>query len=258
MQTIEEYYNKFNEDKRLKRRHGQIEYITSMRYIHKYLETFENPSILDVGAGTGAYSVALANEGYDVTAVELCKSNLGQLKAKKSSVKAYQGNAMDLHRFKDNSFDVTLVFGPMYHLHGDDDKVQVLNEAKRVTKPNGIIFVAYVMNEFCIITYAFKEKNILKCKANGMIDETYHVNMPSDELYDYVRLEDIDRYNEKAAMTRIQIISADGPADYLRPILRELTDEEFDAFIEYHLATCERKDLMGACAHTVDILRNIK
>ena len=31
------YYNKFNEDKRLLSRHGQVEFQTTMRYIQKYL-----------------------------------------------------------------------------------------------------------------------------------------------------------------------------------------------------------------------------
>ena len=49
-----------------------------MKYIHKYLEGKEGARILDVGAGTGRYSVQLAEEGYDVTAVELVKYNLGK------------------------------------------------------------------------------------------------------------------------------------------------------------------------------------
>ena len=99
-----------------------------MKYIHKYLESMElqkpksEIKILDVGAATGRYSVPLAEEGYDVTAVELVKHNLARLKAKGSSVKAYQGNAMKLKRFEDNSFDVVLVFGPMYHLHEKEEK----------------------------------------------------------------------------------------------------------------------------------------
>ena len=69
--NIIEYYNKFNEDKRLTRRHGIVEYITAMKYIHKCLKKIDNPKIIDIGAGTGRYSIDLANEGYDVTAVEL-------------------------------------------------------------------------------------------------------------------------------------------------------------------------------------------
>ena len=65
-ENLIKYYNKFNEDKRLNTRHGQIEFITSMKYIKEYLKEFNNPKILDVGAGTGKYSINLANDGYDV------------------------------------------------------------------------------------------------------------------------------------------------------------------------------------------------
>ena len=88
MTELEKYYNKFNEEKRLNSRHGKVEFITSMKYIHEYLEQMDSPKVLDVGAGTGRYSVSLAEEGYDVTAVELVKYNLGILKSKGSSVKA--------------------------------------------------------------------------------------------------------------------------------------------------------------------------
>ena len=104
MTELEQYYNKFCEEKRLGRRHGQVEYIITMKYIHKYLEGMQNPRIIEIGAGTGRYSVQLADEGYDVTAVELVKYNLGILKSKGSSVKAYQGNALRLSRFADASF----------------------------------------------------------------------------------------------------------------------------------------------------------
>jgi len=254
MTKLEEYYNKFNEDKRLTRRHGVIEYITSMKYIHQFLEEKQNAKIIDIGAGTGRYSVALAEEGYDVTAVELCNSNLGKLKAKRSTVKAFKGTATNLKKFQDDTYDITILFGPMYHLLTHEEKLQALKEAKRVTKKGGIIFVAYIMNEYSILTYGFKEKHVKECVEQGRFSEDFKCVPGEQDLYDYVRMEEINELNEEAGLRRIKIISADGPANYMRQTLNSLDDEEFELFIQYHLATCERQDLMGAAAHTVDIL----
>ncbi len=198
MTDLEAYYNKFNEEKRLDSRHGRVEFVTSMHYIHQCLDEIvkkrakEEIHILDIGAGTGRYSVPLAQEGFDVTAVELVKHNLGRLKQKGAGVHAYQGNAMNLKKFSDDSFDVTLLFGPMYHLHEEKDKLAALREAVRVTRPGGRILVAYIMNEFSVITYAFKEKHILEALQEGMLTEDYHCTSKANPLYSMVRLEDIE------------------------------------------------------------------
>ena len=255
MTELEQYYNKFNEDKRLLSRHGQVEYITSMKYIHECLEKYENPNIIDIGAGTGRYSVALADEGYDVTAVELVKYNLGILKKKGANVKAYQGNALNLKRFGDESYDITLLFGPMYHLFTFEDKLKALSEAKRVTRTGGRILVAYCMNEYCVLTYAFKEGHIKECMRDDRLMPDFHSISEKKDLYDYVRLEDIDALNDAAGLIREKIISPDGPSDYMRPVLNEMDEETFRLFVRYHLATCERADLIGAGAHTLDIIK---
>ena len=58
-------------------------------------------------------------------------------------------------------------------------------------------------------------------------------------------------------LKRIKIIAADGPADYMRPILNKMDDETFELFMQYHLSTCERLDMIGASSHTLDILRKV-
>lgn len=275
MNELIAHYNKFNEDKRLTRRHGQVEYITTMQYIHKYIEALQGENakdttlqILDIGAGTGRYAVELAKEGHDVTAVEYVKYNLGRLKqnaevAKKECqesgkeflLQAYQGDARKLKRFTEDSFDLTLLFGPMYHLYSFEDKLQALTEAKRVTKPGGYILVAYLMNEYGVLTYGFKEGNAIACIEDGRLDENFHCRSTEKDLYDYVRLEDMKELRDAAGLEHVQTISADGPADYMRRELNAMSEEMFAKFIEYHLSTCERPELLGAGAHTVDILR---
>ncbi len=255
MTELEKYYNKFCEEKRLGRRHGQVEYIITMNYIHKYLAEISHPKIIDIGAGTGRYSVQLAEEGYDVTAVELVKYNLGILKSKGSSVKAYHGNALNLSRFDDETFDMALIFGPLYHLFTMEDKITALKEAARVTKQGGYILAAYCMNEYGVLLYGFRDGNIKACLEDGRLDSDFHcVSQPKD-LYDYVRLEDIDYINQKTNLKRIQVIAPDGPAEYMRQALHAMDEETFELFIRYQMSVCERPELLGASAHLVDILK---
>lgn len=261
MKEMIDYYNKFCEEKRLDSRHGQVEYRITMEYIHKMLRLLEQEQgtkelkILDIGAGTGRYSVPLSEEGYDVTAIELVNYNLGILRSKNSKVKAYQGDACKLSRLKDHEYDLTLLFGPMYHLFSKEDKEQALREAKRVTRGNGIIMIAYVMNEYGLLTYGFKERHILECKAENRLTGEYQCLSNPEHLYDYVRLEQMDALKDSVGLQRITVLSPDGPANYMRPFLRQLSEEEFEEFICYQRKVCERRDLIGAGAHTVDILR---
>lgn len=247
------YYNKFNEDKRLTRKHAKIEYLTSIYYLEKYLNKFNNPKIIDIGAGTGAYSLYLFDKGFDVTAVELVKHNLKVIQSKNKNIKSVLGNATNLNKFKDNTFDITILFGPMYHLLTIDEKIKALNEAKRITKTGGYIFISYCMNEYAIIKHGFIDGFITK--SSSLIDENFKII--KDELYSYVRLEDIDYLKDKLNLKRSLIISQDGPAEYLKKEINKMTEEEFNLFLNYHLKTCERPELLGAGRHILDILKKV-
>lgn len=253
MTSLEEYYNKFNEDKRLNSRHGRVEFEISMKYIHDYIKPGDR--IADIGAGTGRYSIPLFKEGYDVTAVEYVQHNLGRLKQKEPGIKAFKGNALRLKRLESDYFDGTIFFGPMYHLLSHEEKLQALKEAKRITKPGGYIFVAYIMNEYAVVMHGLVQGNLLAEQERGVLDETFRINPAKGDLYSYVRLDEVEKLNEEAGLERIKVLSPDGPANYIRPYMNKLSEKAFEEFIKYQFAVCERYDLLGASAHIVDILR---
>lgn len=248
------YYNKFCEDKRLTSRHGQVEFSVTMKWLVELFNEYNIKTVLDVGAGTGRYSKALKELGFEPTAVELVNYNLGVMKSKYKDIPAFQGDARNLKRFNNNSFDAVLLFGPMYHLLSTKDKIQALEEAKRVVKNGGLIFISYLMADYAIIVHGFRDKNILKLKRDGFVDGQYNVLSDVDGLYSYVRLEDIEFLKNSVDLERIKIVAQDGPSDYMRSAINDLSDEEFNEFISYQIQNSSRPELLGASSHVMDIL----
>ncbi len=258
MTNIEKYYNKFNEEHRLQTRHGLVEFSTSMHHIQKIIGGRKNLKIVDVGAGTGRYSVELCHLGHEVTAVELVRRNLEVLRSKHEKIKTWQGNALDLSFLEENKFDISICFGPMYHLHTQEERLAALNQIKRVTKKNGIIFAAYILNDYAVIQYCFGKNKIKELVEQGAISKDFHCVTAPEDLYSYLRLEDINEILEKSGLERVKIFSQEGAADYMRAQLNSMDEETFRLFIDYTISISERPELLGAGTHIVDVLRNVK
>ena len=247
------YYNKFNEDKRLTTKHGQVEFLTAIKYIDKFLK--EGYKIIDIGAGTGAYSIYYHDLGYDVTSVELVKHNIRVIEKKRPEIKTVLGNATNLKKIDSNSYDIVLLFGPMYHLISTENKIKALKEAKRIVKETGHIFISYCANEYAVITHGFKDSFIKESIKNNELDSNYKIISKEKDLYSFVRIDDIDYLNKEAGLTREIVLSQDGPAEYLKKEINKMDDETFDLFLKYHYSTCERKELLGAGRHILDIVK---
>ncbi len=258
MSFLDEYYNHYDEEGRLLSRHGQVEYLTTMKYIRESLTGVSDPTILEIGAGTGRYSVTLAKQGYRVTAVELVAHNLAVLKSKLDGtepITVMQGNALDLSALPDASFSLTMLLGPMYHLYTKEDKLRALSEAVRVTKPGGRILVAYCMNEPTVIQYVFGLNRLHEVMEQKMLTPDWHCVSEPKEVFELVRTEDIAALDAELPVKRLKLVAADGATNYKRELVDAMDDETFAKWMEYHFATCERQDLIGASHHTLDILR---
>ena len=225
---LNNYYNEYDEDGRLEKdKAHSIEFITTTKYIEQYLN--EGDKILEIGAGTGRYTLYYAKKGFDVSAVELIDSNLDKLKSKIEEgmcVKAVQGNAMDLSLFEDNTFDITLSLGPLYHLFTEEDVNKAVSEAIRVTKPG---------------------------------DDNFKVPNIPEEIFAVRYIKDFNKtMSNYKNIKKLKELATDGIAGGIGAIyVNELSDEEFKIWINYHLATCEREDLMGCSNHILYIAEKI-
>ena len=258
MNFLEEYYNDYDEEGRLLSQHGQVEYLTTMRFIKECLEGIADPRILEVGAGTGRYSVTLAKQGLPVTAVELIEHNLEKLRSKLDGtepITAMQGNALDLSMFPGDLYDLTLLLGPMYHLYTKEEKLRALSEAVRVTKPGGHILVAYCMNEPTVIQYVFGMNHLREVMDLNMLTPDWHCVSEPKDIFELVRTEDIADLDASVPVRRIKLVATDGATNYKREYIDAMDDETFHKWLAYHFAICERQDLIGASHHTLDILQ---
>ena len=258
MNEIETFYNKYNEEKRLLRPYGRVEYLTTMKYIHDFIGNRQALKIIDIGCATGRYAIPLAEEGHEITGVDLVNYHLGILRQKAerlglNNITAKKGDALNLSKYPESAYDIVLNLGPMYHLFSEEDKVKALSECYRLLKPGGTMFTAYCLNEFGVILYAFREGKLKESLEKGKLDESFHIRNDITDLFSFDRTEDIERYNTAAGVKRIKIVSADGPTNYMRELVTQMDEETFEGFMRFHLSTCERGDLLGAGNHALDI-----
>ena len=262
MDTFEyltEYYSNSDEDGRLASRHGQVEFLTTMRYIEKHLSP--GVRILEIGAGTGRYSHALARKGFDVTAVELIQHNLDALNAKTErgeTLTALQGNALDLSLLQNNEFYITLLLGPMYHLYTEEDQRRALSEALRVTKRGGMLFTAYCVSDASIIDFGFKKGHIWELIERKVLDtEQFKALSQPVDLFQLYRQNDIDRLMAGLPAERLHYVATDLWTNHMSETVDAMDDATFDFYLKYHFAMCEREDLVGLTHHSLDIVRKL-
>lgn len=257
IQALIQFYSSYDEEGRLLSKHGQVEYLTTMRYIEKYLRP--GMRILEIGAATGRYSHALAQMGYSVDAVELVRHNIDIFNEKTKpgeSVTIRQGNAKDLHFLADSSYDITLLLGPMYHLFTLEEQKQALSEALRVTKKNGILFVAYCGNDATMVQYCFGRGMLKEEKYQKLVDPvTFKAASDPAELFELYRREDIDALMAHFSTTRLHYVGSDMATNYMRPVIDDMDDDFFAVYLNYHFAICERADMVGTSHHILDIHR---
>jgi S-adenosylmethionine-dependent methyltransferase len=126
----------------------QLEYDLTCRYLERYLPPAG--SILEIGAGTGRYTLALCRRGYSVTAVDLSSALLERCRLRLAAaqldglVQLVVADARDLQTVPAMTFDAVLLMGPLYHLIFEEDRRQAIRQAAEHLHKGGVLFSTHL------------------------------------------------------------------------------------------------------------------
>lgn len=246
IEQIQKTYELFDEDSRLNcSRAARVEFLTTTRYIERYLKP--GSSILDIGAGAGEYSLYFARKGYQVCALELADNNIKAFRKKirpEDEIELVQGNAVDLSRYEDGSFDAVLLFGPLYHLHKEEDKLRCIAEAKRVCKAGGKLFFAFISNDMVILTeFSYRPDYFVAGEYNR---ETFQLdNFP----FVFHTVDECRRLLRDGGIRILHEVASDGVSELMADQINAMDDESYAQYLRYHEYICEKPELLGMTNH---------
>ncbi len=249
-------YENYQEDLRLTADNcRRLEFITGIKYMDKYLEP--GCKILDVAAGAGAYAIYYAARGFDVTALDITPKYIDMIHQKaakeKLNIPAFVNDARDLSMFKDETFDSLFCMGPIYHLTEEEDRKKVMKECRRVLKPGGLFFLAYINKFFVFSHFALGSKQYLQDKwfqriiKDGIIRSTDEDCFWTDAWF--TTPEEIESLCLEFGFNKVNHVAQDGIAPLMADDVNEMRQEDFQRWTDYHLRTCEEPSILGISNH---------
>ena len=245
-QLVQELYRCLDENSRLNHsKAARVEFLTTVEYIQRYLTP--GAKILDVGAGAGEYSLYFARQGYQVSALELSEDNIAAFRSKltdQDRIDLVQGNALDLSRYADHSFDIVLLFGPLYHLHSQADKLRCIQEAKRVCKPDGTLFFAFISNDMVILTMFHEVPDYFV--TGDYNKETFRCD---DFPFVFHTVDACRELLRQGGVKVLHEVASDGVSELLQDKINAMDEASYTQYLRYHFYTCEKPEHLGASNH---------
>ncbi len=142
---VSEYYDRAPEETRLQQGFFQLEEARTRELIQRFAPP-PPATVVDIGGAAGAYALWLAEAGYTVHLLDASPRLVAEAQ-RRSSLAAQPlascrvGDARRL-TLPDDTADLVLLLGPLYHLTEAGDRSRALREAARVLKPGGWLLAA--------------------------------------------------------------------------------------------------------------------
>lgn len=235
-QNIYEHYGSgVNEDDRaISSRSQSLEFYFTEKAIEKYITP--DSCILEVGCATGYYAERFANKckryvGVDIYSPHIEIFNKKIVDQKLDNVSCQVGDAIHLKDFSDNSFDVVLCLGPMYHLP-TQERERAFSECVRVCKPEGIIAFAYI-NKIGVYMGGCVHDNLREHYPNKTANELVLKQGVDDirpDTFFFTMPEEIESTATRYGLTKIKNLGTDYFVSMC--VVDKMDDEKFALYME--------------------------
>jgi SAM-dependent methyltransferase len=222
-EIVEHYERNYDESHRITQGLGELEFVRTREIILRHLPD-GHLRVLDVGGGTGVHARWLAEAGHDVVVVDIVPRHVeavNELGALGLKVSAQLGDARRLTH-TDESFDVVLLLGPLYHLTERADRVGAFREALRVVTPGGLVFAAAI-SRFASLFDGLGRGFIFEPEFRAVVERDLHdgqhrnaTNQPSWFTTAYFhRPDDLEAEAVDAGVEVVEFLGVEGLAAWL-------------------------------------------
>ncbi len=243
----------------------RTEFAVTLRALTDYLP-LPSASILDVGGGPGRYAIELTRRGYIVTLFDLSSGLLdyARIKAREAGIELagyVLGTATNLHQFADASFDAVLLMGPLYHLRDDSERRQAIQEAKRVLRPGGLIFSAFLAR-YAFIQYLCKFEPATIMQELESVQRVIDTGLRSPEpgttwdsqTYCAHPIE-VKPLMESEAFESLDLIAGEGIASHNEEQINQLSGELWETWVDLNYRLGRDPSVQGAAEHLLYVGR---
>jgi SAM-dependent methyltransferase len=255
---IRRYGDGTREEKRSDGNRGDyvMEYFYTKKILDRYIT--KESSVLEIGCGTGYYGLYLADKckkylGIDITPgnIDLFQKKINENKL--TNVEVEIADAIDLNFIDDNTYDIVLVFGPVYHLPPNESQL-VFNESKRICKQNGLIMFAYINKIGVYFTGCINEADTYPNKQKNQSLLMDGIDDSRDNIYWFTMPEEMEANAHKIGLTILDNLGVDFT---IIPEMYSNTSERKEVWKEITDFLCNSKSCTGFANHAVMVCKKV-
>jgi S-adenosylmethionine-dependent methyltransferase len=260
MSSVEQYYNQHTTTEWQRLERHRTEFAVTLRAFTEFLPP-PPAAILDVGGGPGRYAIALSQQGYQVTLVDVAQQNLilavqYAATANVQLAEVVHANALDLTAIPSATYDVVLLLGPLYHLLTAHERKQAVQEALRVLKSSGILFAAFI-TRFAPFRNAAKHNPLWliqnRAYAEQLLNTGVHDRTTSFVHAYFAHPAEICPFMEDAGLQTLELIGCEGVVSEIEEQVNQLTGEAWETWVDLNYRLGKERTLHGAAEHLLYI-----